>query len=83
VRGDNFSQLNVRVSKFFSWGEQRKLGLFFEAFNVFNTANFGREFQNVTGAKDFGKPTNFFGATGFSEPLGIPFQAQLGVRFQF
>jgi hypothetical protein len=83
VRGDNFQQLNVRVSKFFNFGEQRKLGLFFEAFNVFNTANFGREFQNVTGSPDFGKPVNFFGATGFSEPLGIPFQAQLGVRFSF
>ena len=83
VLGDNFQQLNVRVSKFFNFGEQRKLGLFFEAFNVFNTANFGREFQNVTGTPDFGKPVNFFGATGFSEPLGIPFQAQLGVRFSF
>ncbi len=78
-----FSQLNVRVSKFFNWGETKKLGLFFEAFNVFNTANFGREFQNVTGAPDFGRPVNFFGATGFSEPLGIPFQAQVGVRFSF
>jgi hypothetical protein len=83
VRGDRFSQLNIRVSKFFNFGEKRKLGLFFEAFNVFNTANFGREFQNVTGTPDFGKPINFFGATGFSEPLGIPFQAQLGVRFTF
>jgi Carboxypeptidase regulatory-like domain/TonB dependent receptor len=82
-RGDNFSQLNVRVSKFFNFGETKKLGLFFEAFNVFNTANFGREFQNVTGRADFGRPTNFFGATGFSEPIGIPFQAQLGVRFSF
>jgi Carboxypeptidase regulatory-like domain/TonB dependent receptor len=82
-RGDNFSQLNVRVSKFFNWGERYKLGLFFEAFNVFNTGNFGNQFQNTTGTSDFGKPINFFGATGFSEPLGIPFQAQLGVRFSF
>ena len=82
-RGDKFSQLNVRVSKFFKWGEHKKLGLFFEAFNVFNTGNFGNQFQNVTGTPDFGKPINFFGATGFSEPLGIPFQAQLGVRFSF
>ena len=82
-RGDNFSQLNVRVSKFFKWGETKKLGLFFEAFNVFNTGNFGNQFQNTTGTPDFGKPINFFGATGFSEPLGIPFQAQLGVRFSF
>jgi hypothetical protein len=83
MRGDNFSQLNLRVSKFFSWQERYKLGLFFEAFNVFNTANFGREYQNVIGEPDFGKPINFFGATGFSEPLGIPFQAQIGARFSF
>ena len=82
-RGDKFSQLNVRVSKFFKWSEKYKLGLFFEAFNVFNTGNLGNQFQNVTGEPDFGKPINFFGATGFSEPLGIPFQAQLGVRFNF
>jgi hypothetical protein len=83
LRGDKFTQLNVRASKFFKWGENYKLGLFFEAFNVFNTGNFGNQFQNVTGEPDFGKPINFFGATGFSEPLGIPFQAQLGVRFSF
>lgn len=82
-RGDSFSQLNVRVSKFFNWSESKKLGLFFEAFNVFNTGNFGNSFQNVTGEIDFGQPVNFFGATGFSEPLGIPFQAQVGVRFSF
>jgi hypothetical protein len=82
-RGDNFSQLNVRVSKFFKFRENMKLGLFFEAFNVFNTGNYGNQFQNTTGEPDFGKPINFFGATGFSEPLGIPFQAQLGVRFSF
>lgn len=82
-RGDSFAQLNVRVSKFFKWGETKRLGLFFEAFNVFNTGNYGNQFQNVTGEPDFGRPINFFGATGFSEPLGIPFQAQLGVRFSF
>ena len=31
--------------------------------------------MNVTGEPDFRRPINFFGATGFSEPLGIPFQA--------
>jgi hypothetical protein len=82
-RGDKFSQLNVRVSKFFNFGERSKLGLYFEAFNVFNTGNFGNSYQNVIGETDFGKPINFFGATGFSEPLGIPFQAQLGIRFTF
>jgi hypothetical protein len=83
VRGDSFSQLNLRASKFFKWHERYKLGLFFEAFNVFNTGNFGNSYQNVVGTSDFGKPNNFFGATGFSEPIGIPFQAQLGIRFTF
>jgi hypothetical protein len=83
VKGDNFQQVNLRVSKYFNFTEKKKLGVFFEVFNLFNTANFGREFQNVTGAPDFGKPLNFFGATGFSEPLGIPRQAQLGFRFSF
>jgi hypothetical protein len=82
-RGDDFKQVNVRVSKFFNFGETKKLGLFFEAFNVFNTGNFGNSFENHVGADDFKKPINFFGATGFSEPIGIPFQAQLGVRFSF
>jgi hypothetical protein len=82
-RGDDFKQVNVRLSKFFNFGERAKLGLFFEAFNVFNTGNFGNSYQNVTGSDDFRRPINFFGATGFSEPLGIPFQAQFGARFSF
>jgi hypothetical protein len=82
-RGDKFVQLNLRVTKSFKFRERLKLGLFFEAFNVFNTGNYGASFQNVVGTPDFKKPNNFFGATGFSEPLGIPFQAQFGFRFTF
>jgi hypothetical protein len=82
-RGDNFKQVNVRVSKYFNFSERRRLGFFFEAFNLFNSANFGNQFQNVVGSDDFRLPINFFGATGFSEPIGIPFQAQFGFRFNF
>jgi hypothetical protein len=82
-RGDDFIQLNLRVTKNFKFTERMKLGLYFEAFNVFNTGNYGASFQNVVGTPDFKKPNNFFGATGFSEPLGIPFQAQFGFRFTF
>src|SRR5437868_6072878 len=71
ARGDWFSQVNIRVAKNFKLRERMKLGLFFEAFNLFNTANFGAAFQNAQGAVDFGKPIGLFGATGFSEPLGI------------
>ncbi len=83
-RGDNFSQVNLRVAKNLSFRSDRfKVGLFFEAFNLFNTANFGAAFQPVVGTPDFKRPVNFYGATGFSEPIGIPFQAQFGVRFSF
>lgn len=91
-RGDSFKQVNVRVSKFFKFGENMRLALFFEAFNIFNTGNFGACSGDVAGAcsidnninsPNFKKPINFFGATGFSEPIGIPFQSQFGVRFSF
>jgi hypothetical protein len=91
-RGDNFKQLNIRVSKFFKWRESMRLGLFFEAFNVFNTGNYGAcsggaagscSIDNVVGSPNFRRPINFFGATGFSEPIGIPFQSQFGLRFSF
>lgn len=91
-RGDDFKQLNVRVSKFFTFKENVKLGVFFEAFNLFNTGNYGActggaagacSIDNVVGSPNFRRPINFFGATGFSEPLGIPFQSQFGVRFTF
>jgi hypothetical protein len=91
-RGDNFKQVNVRVSKFFNFTESSKLGLFFEVFNLFNTGNFGACSGDVAGAcsidnninsPNFRRPINFFGATGFSEPIGIPFQSQFGLRFTF
>jgi Carboxypeptidase regulatory-like domain/TonB dependent receptor len=82
-RGDNFAQLNLRVSKYMKLGDKKKLGLFFEAFNLFNTGNFGNSFDGTVGSPNFKRPVNFFGATGFSEPLGIPFQAQFGFRLSF
>jgi hypothetical protein len=82
-RGDDFKQVNLRVSKYFNFTERVRLGVFFEAFNLFNTGNFGNSFDGTVGSPNFKKPVNFFGATGFSEPIGIPFQGQFGARFSF
>ena len=82
-RGDKFAQVNLRVAKTFKFTEHINLGIFFEGFNLFNTANFGNSFDGTTGSPNFKKPINFFGATGFSEPIGIPFQGQFGFRFSF
>lgn len=83
ARGDNFSQVNLRIAKNFKFREHMNLGLFFEGFNLFNTGNFGNSFDGTVGSPNFKKPVNFFGATGFSEPIGIPFQGQFGFRFSF
>jgi hypothetical protein len=83
VRGDKFSQVNLRIAKNFKFREHMSLGIFFEGFNLFNTANFGNSFDGTVGSPNFKKPINFFGATGFSEPIGIPFQGQFGFRFSF
>ena len=82
-RGDKFSQVNLRVAKAFKFTEHMNLSIFFEGFNLFNTANFGNSFDGTKGSPNFKKPINFFGATGFSEPIGIPFQGQFGFRFSF
>ncbi len=82
-RGDAFAQLNLRVSKFFKFHDRVKLSMFVEAFNLFNTGNFGNSYDGTVGSPNFRRPINYFGATGFSEPLGIPFQAQFGFRLSF
>ncbi|HEY9231547.1 MAG TPA: hypothetical protein VIS78_05355, partial [Blastocatellia bacterium] len=82
-RGDKFSQVNLRVGWSHKFTENMKLSLFVEGFNIFNTANFGNSFDGTVGSPNFKKPINFFGATGFSEPIGIPFQGQFGFRFSF
>jgi hypothetical protein len=83
LRGDMFSQVNLRIGWSHKFTENLKRSLFFEGFNIFNTANFGNSFDGTVGSPNFMKPINFFGATGFSEPIGIPFQGQFGIRFQF
>jgi hypothetical protein len=83
LRGDRFAQVSLRASKYFKFSEGKSLALFFEAFNLFNAANLGNSFDGTVGSPNFKKPINFFGATGYSEPLGIPFQGQFGFRLTF
>ncbi|HYV03325.1 MAG TPA: TonB-dependent receptor [Blastocatellia bacterium] len=82
-RGDKFAQVNLRLTWSHKFKESMKFSAFFEGFNLFNTGNFGNQYGTTLGTTNFQKPINFFGATGFSEPIGIPFQGQFGVRFSF
>jgi hypothetical protein len=78
ARGDPFVLLDARVTKFFTLGqESRKLGVFAEFFNVFDTANFG---QNCNGN---GRSALFRQPVGFIPGSGYPFQVQVGARIDF
>src|SRR5262245_48552474 len=79
ARGDNTFVFDIRTTKFFNLGGggERKIGIFAETFNVFNTANFGGQYGgNARG-------TTFLQPTGFIPGIGGPRQVQLGARFLF
>jgi hypothetical protein len=77
-RGDATYVFDMRATKFLSLGSSdRKVGLFAEFFNLFNTANFGGSFTGNA------RSATFRQATGFVPGIGYPRQAQLGVRLLF
>jgi len=76
-RGDPTTLLDLRVTKFFTFRESRRLGVFAEFFNLFNTANFGQNYNGNALSAVFKQPV------GFIPSIGYPRQLQLGTRFLF
>lgn len=76
-RGDKTIVLDLRTTKFFNLGGARRLGVFVEAYNLLNRANFGNSFNGNGRAATFRLPN------GFVPGIGIPRQVQLGGRFLF
>jgi hypothetical protein len=76
-RGDNTVVFDLRTTKFFELGGDKRIGLFAEAFNVFNTANFGERYQGNGRSATFRQPN------AFVPGIGYPRQLQLGARFLF
>jgi hypothetical protein len=80
-RGDPFVQLDVRATKFLTLGgrEGRRLGVFAEIFNVFNTANFGDVYQGNARSPPFSQPVGFLGGRAAqNSQVTYPFTIQLG-----
>jgi hypothetical protein len=77
ARGDKTVVLDLRTTKFVELGGDRRLGLFAEFFNVFNTVNFGAAYNGNGRSATFQQPN------GFVPGIGYPRQVQLGVRFLF
>jgi hypothetical protein len=82
ARGDNTYVFDIRSTKFFNLGGggDRKVGVFVETFNVFNTANFGSLSSN---GQSNARSTTFRQPTAFIPGIGGPRQIQLGARFLF
>jgi hypothetical protein len=78
ARGDNTFVFDMRSTKFFDLGTaDRKIGVFVEFFNLFNTANFGAPYQGNGRSSTFRQPN------GYIPGIGYPRQVQLGARFLF
>jgi hypothetical protein len=78
ARGDNTFVFDMRSTKFFNVGSaDRKIGVFVEFFNLFNTDNFGAQYTAN------GRSTTFRQPNGYIPGIGYPRQVQLGARFQF
>jgi hypothetical protein len=78
ARGDMTFLIDTRATKYFGLGSaDRKIGIFIEAFNITNKANFGSAYTGNARSATFLQPT------GFIPSIGYPRQLQLGMRFLF
>jgi len=80
-RGDPYFNVDTRVAKNIKLGEHRNLQLAFQAFNLFNHANYGNNFDNTVGDATFGKPVGFINPTSTVAPRS--FTGEFGARFTF
>jgi carboxypeptidase family protein len=77
ARGDQTFVADMRTTKYISFGGEKRLGLFFELFNIFNTTNWGSQYNGNGRSVEFRKPN------GYIPSIGYPRQVQLGARFLF
>ena len=78
ARGDKTVVFDTRVTKFIELGGARRLGIFAEFFNLFDTVNLGSSYNGNGSSATFRQPSG-----GFVPGIGYPRQAKLGVRFLF
>jgi hypothetical protein len=77
ARGDKTFVFDMRSTKYVALGGDKKVGIFVEAFNLFNTNNFGAAYGGNSRATTFRTPTGFVPGIGYAR------QVQLGARFIF
>jgi hypothetical protein len=97
LRGDPYFNMDFRLAKNIAMGESRNLQLIFQAFNLFNHANYGNDFGATTNSLSTPTKTNpiqtskpdstFTNPIGFINPssslLPRAFTAEFGAKFTF
>ena len=81
MRGDPYYDMDVRLAKNIKVGEGRNLQLAWQAFNLFNHANYGNNFDGIVQDSTFGKAIGFINPT--SSLLPRAFTAEFAARFTF
>jgi hypothetical protein len=92
LRGDPYYEMDARLAKNIKVGERGNLQLIFQAFNLFNHANYGNNFDGTVATLN----SNHLAATpnaGFANPIGFinptsstlprAFTGEFGARFTF
>jgi outer membrane receptor protein involved in Fe transport len=81
LRGNPYFNVDSRLAKNLKLGEHRNLQLAFQAFNLFNHANYGNNFQTTIQSANFRQAAGFINPTSSSLPRS--FTAEFGARFTF
>jgi len=81
LRGQDFFQLDTRVTKSFNFAEKGTLRLIFQAFDLTNRANFGNSFTGNVRSSTFEQPSGFLAPSGTTVPKS--FRGEFGVEYTF
>ena len=85
LRGQDFFNLDARLTKMIKFGERANLKLMFQMFDVTNRANFGNNFDGNVHDTTFMQPLGYAtcGGNGCNRNIPISFRGEWGVQFTF
>jgi hypothetical protein len=84
ARGKALINANARLTKHLPFGNQRRLDLFAEFYNIFNRSNFGNSYgTNAFAPATYNKPIGYLGGIASTTTVPISFQVQFGGRYAF
>lgn len=81
LRGQDFFELDARVTKAINFGEKGQLRLIFQTFDLTNRANFGNDFHSNVQTSNFRLPAGFLAPSGTTIPKS--FRAEFGAEYSF